>query len=649
MRALERIRLAWSSGAGLEIRASDQRPGDDCVPLPPVPGVVAAVCPAPGSPSPLTPTLAYDPDDGGLFEPLHLRENATYHLFITVPVGQAEAAARARVRDRSDAWPFVNGRLADVITFHPEETWRAVATPTGEGTVIYASADFGSFVGVVDLTVAGGGPCRVEVASLKIDYFDDFKTLLAGVAEDVLDLLFQVDSVAGLRFAAAAAQEVPPAVVLFHLRDLMGDEQVPAAVEAVIQNPHARLEDDVRLTPSAHAADVDAEYLAARAAELDYESGGPLAGVFQGYSPLALIERRRHDSVDTPENRFVKNFLEELAELCTSVQRRLERERKHASVREVRGWYAVVEDLLSAELWRDVGPMTHLPSNSQVLLRRPAYREIVQADLILREGVVLPWQRVADIAETLGDIRPIFELYEYWCFFRLRALLRELCGPEAQQLENFYVRKDNELTVDVRRGKGSRLRFHYAGQKALQVDLFYNRTFRRPGVTAVYGDNSYSATFRPDFSVRVAGAGVTHWLHLDAKYRLDLKAWQEQLEASAIDTIEDDLSVDQAPPEDRALYKKADLYKMHAYRDALIGSRGAYVLFPATAAEASLYVRHAEPAYRRTYELPSVGAFPLHPNGSAPQLQQLRDFFGNVLALIGDSSVGYSDDEGFVV
>ena len=72
--------------------------------------------------------------------------------------------------------------------------------------------------------------------------------------------------------------------------------------------------------------------------------------------------------------------------------------------------------------------------------------------------------------------------------------------------------------------------------------------------------------------------------------------------------------------------KRADLNKMHCYRDAILGTRGAYVLYPGSAAD----VRHIDPYVRKPKPpnrgpgLPSVGAFRLRPGCEKEHTDHLR-------------------------
>ena len=74
---------------------------------------------------------------------------------------------------------------------------------------------------------------------------------------------------------------------------------------------------------------------------------------------------------------------------------------------------------------------------------------------------------------------------------------------------------------------------------------------------------------------------------------------------------------------------------MHAYRDAILGSRGAYVLYPSAETEPALFVRSRDPGYRATHTLPSVGAFPLRGLAYQEQENQLRVFVAGAIAALG--------------
>src|SRR5690606_31350772 len=80
------------------------------------------------------------------------------------------------------------------------------------------------------------------------------------------------------------------------------------------------------------------------------------------------------------------------------------------------------------------------------------------------------------------------------------------------------------LRIQLKRGLQSESRFEFQrdGYDPIQVSLFYNRRFKRPGSRMETWTGSYTASFDPDYSVAISQkSGTTHWLHFDAKYRAD--------------------------------------------------------------------------------------------------------------------------------
>ena len=307
--------------------------------------------------------------------------------------------------------------------------------------------------------------------------------------------------------------------------------------------------------------------------------------------------------------------------------------------------------MLGHRHWSDVGTLHQFPSNSQVLQRRRGYRDILKFDLSLRLGLSLSWKRGGDFADgLLGDVRPVNEIYEYWCFFVLRRLLVEMCEAELPGNGSFIVIASDGLQVRLEKGKRSRVSFLYksVGPRQLQVCLFYNRRFKRPSRALATWNGSYTAFFDPDYSVlaTVTEGDTTHrhWLHFDAKYRLEI-AEVEALFAAAEDAIANPDDGDEGTAYDQEIariHKRDDLFKMHTYRDGILSSRGAYVLFPGDGAglrlsgqHQNLFVRHPSAfAGAPAYGFPSVGAFDLCPGRDNGQTGTIRDFLRAVFDTI---------------
>lgn len=249
----------------------------------------------------------------------------------------------------------------------------------------------------------------------------------------------------------------------------------------------------------------------------------------------------------------------------------------------------------------------------------------------------------------MGDIRPVSELYEYWCFFLLRRLLAEICQAELPDNGSFLSFTNEGLQVRLVKGKRSRVTFIYRQEagKTVKVALFYNRRFQRPSRNLLAWEGSYTAAFDPDYSVAVTvteGATVQkHWLHFDAKYRLEPAEVAGLLHDSGEDMLadadDDEVGYEQ---EISRLHRREDLFKMHTYRDGILSTRGAYILFPGDGAGMRLegknqnfFIRHPS-AFRgpAAYMFPSVGAFDLCPGRDESQLPVLKSFIRSVLEAV---------------
>jgi predicted component of viral defense system (DUF524 family) len=184
-------------------------------------------------------------------------------------------------------------------------------------------------------------------------------------------------------------------------------------------------------------------------------------------------------------------------------------------------------------MFDDVGAMRYLPLNSQVLLRRDGYRDLLDLWRRLHCARRPLFGRVREAME----LRDIATLYEIWVFFAL--IDRIALAFEQKPQVMLHTSAQYGLTWQAS------ARFAGAGT------LVYNRGFRRP--------NSYSVSLRPDFSWMVGGRPR---VVLDAKFRLERLPSEDQEDS----------------PDFTA--KRADLYKMHAYRDALNDVRAAVAVYP---------------------------------------------------------------------
>lgn len=583
-----------------------------------------------------------------LFERFQLREDTEYFLDITVPLSLEEAKRRASL---SPTWPL-KPSLSSVFRRDPTRRWREAESNGDRYTTVTGHLSLRSHAGILDLSTEVGGEFRAEVVCRKLGYFEEFKALLDSLAEKAAELLLAYEAPVSLTFEVSPDEAMSDAALYFLMRYVMAPGQLPAAVAQILSSPHSILRERTATVSIEEVEDIDADALIGEIEVSALARGGPLARLFCGHTPRELAQRYAYESSDTPENRFCKAFLIHCRSLAERLESRMRVSKRAAAAREAQLWALELDEWLQHGLWQEVGALSHSTSNSQVLLKRRGYKELYRFDLALRASLSLSWPEGNAISDgLLGDSRPVSQIYEYWCFFVLRDVLRSVC-QEVGGGDLLRFSKDR-LHIRLAKGRQSECKFEFttaAGAK-LEVSLFYNRRFSRHLAPQKSWTGSYTASFNPDYSVLISGPDKTlHWLHFDAKYRSDsalLDAIEEAAEVN--DTSEDDLSSDPSTEYTKELlrvHKLDDLFKMHTYRDGILSTRGAYVLFPGDGAGGETlgprqnhFVRHPSAlGGHRAQVVPSVGAFPLTPSHSDSQTGAIRELIRSTLEAAGGGS-----------
>ncbi len=352
--------------------------------------------------------------------------------------------------------------------------------------------------------------------------------------------------------------------------------------------------------------------------------------------PSSIASYRGEETVDTTPNRFVKFALSRWRELAEQLGDILSS--RGGAAYGVRGLAAVggvvetLDEILSGPFFRDVGHLQELPTANQVLLKREGYRQIFSTFALIESSLDLQLELEDAIHPSQ---RNVASLYEYWTFLKLVDVIGEACGDPEASLRLFQQNGDG-LSLGLKRGKESRLRWRISvAGRGLTVCVYFNRSFRATDESEP--DGSWSRAMVPDASVLVRPeAGRTRvenerdldvWLHFDAKYKLDWSSYQFERAASEQEELQTALGEEEQ--ERQASSRRDDLLKMHAYRDAIRRSAGAYVLFPGTPGALE---------FRQYVELiPGLGAFPLRP-GDDSGAAALRRFIADVLLHAADQA-----------
>jgi predicted component of viral defense system (DUF524 family) len=496
--------------------------------------------------------------------------------------------------------------------------------------------------GEVDDAKAAVASALLDVRSLKLNYRTEYRGMLRRLSKEMADLVADARSSAKVGFRSTFEERTNAGwlqIQLELLRETLDSADFSAALQRILSFPHERLSTvsdsvstnrPIRWTPSA------VRQLVTGNPRREVPATHPL-GTQLGLPSVAervLVPRKSRD-LDTLENRFVKFALGEFRAFLTHAQGVFEAKENcnawGASAALSRRLAATVEDWLGRSLFREVGEMRFAPLGSPVLQRKAGYREVLRWWLRFRTAAELSWQGGEELFHA-GQ-RNVADLYEYWLFFELLGWFCQKCKggdrPAVEELiegleegsPNLRLRKRMELGPFV----GT-----FAGQsRRLNARFAYNRRFEVTQDRHLGG--SWTRRLHPDYTLTFWPADLPSeaeaerqellvHVHFDAKYRVE-----------NIEGLFGAEGADDADDEVEGNYKRQDLLKMHAYRDAIKRSQGAYVLYPGRA--------NAAVKLKGFHEiLPGLGAFGVAPdeNGVAQGLESLEKFLDEVLAHLGN-------------
>jgi predicted component of viral defense system (DUF524 family) len=489
----------------------------------------------------------------------------------------------------------------------------------------------GLFTGTVYARIEGAngeiGSVQLEVRATKLSYEDEYRWMLADIAKTLVEVVSSAFAPATWTFDFDAEADVRTTYQRFaFLNAVLDSDLMEGAIGQITSHPYRSW------LPDREGSHPGRGVAGSSRLGRDLAAAGPRIATARPVFGLRTLPARievtsHHPTLDNPPNRFVKFALEHWLRAVDEMRNHLLRSKDKPAVRRGLVEASKIGDRLEAWLalpvFSDVQRLTELPSSNQVLQRRSGYRELYGTFLMSELAAKLSWPGGSDTVYPAGS-RDVATLYEYWTYLVIAQLVSAECD-QPLDLSSLVTPTKTGFELVLHRGQksvveGTTERLGLT----LKLELFFNRTFTAKGGTA-----SWTRAMRPDCSLRVTGfedpAVGEIWIHFDAKYRVDglLQLFGKSSESG---TPEEDELEEAQDREGRGLRsKRADLLKMHAYRDAIRRSSGAYVLYPGEE------VGETFEKYREI--LPGLGAFPLRPvgGGEASGADLLRKFLGDAL------------------
>jgi len=340
----------------------------------------------------------------------------------------------------------------------------------------------------------------------------------------------------------------------------------------------------------------------------------PLTVALGGRLPEHIEETRTEFSLDSHENRFVKAFLNFAVAVIKATE-------TFFSVKEAKTVFSkgVLSDcsimarrlhpITRNSLWDEVGEMVHVPTSSIVLQKRRGYKEIFRhfTRLRLANRIPLDKEEIFDLLE----VKDIALLYEIWSFFALTDQLTQLLGTPMS------AGKPQPTPTEIS------IPWNLEVVWENKIRLFYNPSFSRSRSSRRH---SYSVSLRPDIALEIP-EGRNSGLHLmDAKFRL------RKLDEVMPEDDSKDEELTEKVKERQATFKRADLYKMHTYRDAIPKARSVWILYPGD--QARFFSTDGSVMTGNfnffSNEIEGVGALPLVPTGE--KHSELRAVLENLVS-----------------
>lgn len=521
----------------------------------------------------------------------------------------------------------------EIIQFHRNTTSHAC-----EGTLTT-----GIYVGHLTLNVVDVdtkeqvGHVGMEIRSIKSDYHHDYRLMLDEIAEYYTDLVLQQGSPVTQQLEIDQNCSSQTLYQRFSfVRSLIDSEAFSEAIHKIISNPvrkwtDANIERNIvgvrRLSRNnirQIASGTDRIHLPAR-----LRSGLPesLTSV-----PRNIDVEYKRDTTDNQENQFVKFVLRSFVNFCsdikgfTNANEQLKAEADQTS-EQLYGY-------LDNQFFRQISLPTHLNMNSPVLQRKEGYREVLQAWLLFDLAAKLNWTGGDDVYDA--GKKNVATLYEYWLFFKLLELVSEFFHIEPQAKSELVQMDNDGINLSLKQGK---MRMVSGRQETfsriLNVAFYYNRSFNKVAKEKdpIHSAGSWTMTMRPDYTLSLWPGEITEQeaerqelvthIHFDAKYRLDRVLLEDK--DAGLD-IDKELAEEKQEQEMR-IYKRGDLLKMHAYKDAIRRTSGAYVLYPG----------EKNKELRGFHEIvPGLGAFSIRPGHWQEDSVYLKQFLAEVKAHLLD-------------
>ena len=466
------------------------------------------------------------------------------------------------------------------------------------------------------------GEVKLEVQSTKTTYREDYRHMLEEITDQCMDLLLQQNSPVSQFLETDFNADAKTIYQRFaFIKSMLDTAEFNDSVHKIISAPVTRWKEsetvkDIRSVRRMNNASL--RQISGATNRIDLPINHPLKRTFDSI-PSKLKVNHKTETVDTPENRFIKHALLSFQTFCSHLIGKLiddSRIKLEAILLEDK-----LEQWLSHSVFKEISLPTTLPLNSPVLQRKEGYREVLRVWLMFDLAAKLVWHGGEDVYS--GSKRDVAVLYEYWLFFKLLEIIKEVFKIEPKNISELIKETSDGLGLQLKQGVHLPIKGIYIGEtRKMEIEFSYNKTFS--GSSTYPEGGSWTQSMRPDYTLSIWPFGIDSktaekeelivHVHFDAKYKVEKLT--EILGDEAIFKTEKE-------EQRKGTFKRADLLKMHTYKDAIRRTAGAYVLYPGT------QEKYTKSGFHEL--IPGLGAFSIRPSKLNSGTDELKSFLYEIV------------------
>ncbi len=521
--------------------------------------------------------------------------------------------------------------------------------PSKSKTISRGNIEPGNYVGTLELNITKNGKEEqkyyLEVLATKFDadsdydksYREHYRLMLEEITEKCTELLMQSNSPVNQYFEPDFEEDNKILYQKFSfVRSVINSNEFDESLLRIIRSPKINWinrEEKADIRSIKKFTNKNVQQLLRGDNRLPLPSTHRLRNSLESI-PSKIYSYKQEPSLDNAENRFIKHALQVYLQFCENCSVAFDENSKDQ--KEANAIADKLENFLNHSFFKDISRPTTLKLNSPTLQRKGGYREVLRSWLMFDLASKLTWQGGEDVYHA--GKRDIATLYEYWLFFVLYDLfkkkfkLNELYHND-EPYSHLFATTKNGINLIIKSGHHTALKGSTViKNRAMNFKFSFNRTFS--GYKDSYPKaGSWTTAMRPDYTLSVWPKVLTETkaeeqelivhIHFDAKYKVNHFLIKTNDSSHHLTEEEEREELDEQKEQERAgRYKNADLLKMHAYKDAIRRTGGAYILYPG----------NTEARFRGFHEIiPGLGAFALNPNNEMSDVLALSKFVDKVV------------------